>query len=133
MNIYFVNYSDDKYKDRQEYLNRKSIFDGIFSFEKSDIIKTDFYLKNRNILDLKRGSGYWIWKPYIILECLNKIKYGDILFYLDCGDDYNSNIYQFLKEYHKNNDLILTIGGYPNKCWTKRDAFILMDCDSDEY
>lgn len=30
-----------------------------------------------------RGYGYWIWKPYIILQELNKLQEGDILVHLD--------------------------------------------------
>ena len=30
-----------------------------------------------------RGYGYWIWKPYIILQELNKLQDGDILVHLD--------------------------------------------------
>lgn len=133
MNIYFVNYSDDRYKDHQKYLNNKSKFDDIFSFNKEDILKTNFYLENKNILDLERGSGFCIWKPYLILECFNKIKYNDVLFYLDSADDYHPSIFEFLKNYHETNDLILTNGCYINKCWTKRDTFILMGCDKPEY
>ena len=31
----------------------------------------------------KRGYGYWIWKPYIIKESLEKLKEGEILLYVD--------------------------------------------------
>lgn len=134
MNIYFVNYSDENYKIKQNYLNSKaSIFDGIFSYDREYLIATEFYKENKKILEEKRGSGYWIWKPYLLLDSMNKIKNGDVLFYLDCGDDFNTSLYDFLKNYHIENDIILTNGGYTNKCWTKRDAFILMDCDSPEY
>ena len=31
----------------------------------------------------KRGYGYWIWKPFIIKESLEKLKEGEILLYVD--------------------------------------------------
>lgn len=33
----------------------------------------------------KRGYGYWIWKPYIILKELQNLNDGDFLFYTDAG------------------------------------------------
>lgn len=32
-----------------------------------------------------RGFGYWIWKPQILLQCLQQMEYGDILLYTDAG------------------------------------------------
>jgi hypothetical protein len=53
-----------------------------FVYNKIDI---DEYFKNQNsnILNEIIGGGYWLWKPYIILTMLNKLKENDILFYLD--------------------------------------------------
>jgi len=33
----------------------------------------------------KRGYGYWLWKPYLILKTLSKMEEGDVLLYADCG------------------------------------------------
>lgn len=33
----------------------------------------------------KRGRGYWIWKPHIILHSLSHMNDGDILVYADAG------------------------------------------------
>lgn len=134
MRVFFINYSDLKYRERQNYLNSKAtLFDGILSYKREELLETNFYSENRTIMDLQRGSGYWIWKPYIISESLKKINYGDVLFYLDCGDDFNPSIFNFLKNYHTSFDHILTDNGYKNKCWTKRDTFIIMNCDSEKY
>ena len=45
----------------------KNFFDNHHIFGPSDISE-DFYKKNQNILDLKKGAGYFLWKPYIIHE-----------------------------------------------------------------
>jgi hypothetical protein len=36
-----------------------------------------------------RGFGYWIWKPYLIIEQLKKIPDGDVLLYMDAGCELN--------------------------------------------
>ncbi len=50
-----------------------------------DLERTDFYERNRSILDHPRGAGYWLWKPYIILRELERLDPGDYLVYYDCG------------------------------------------------
>ena len=46
---------------------------------------------------MKRGGGYWIWKPYFILKTLKeKIKYNDYLIYSDSGSVYINSAYYLL-------------------------------------
>jgi hypothetical protein len=84
MKTYLVNFADDKFKKSQKKLNESALkfgVDKVFSFSPDDIVKTDFYEKNRIILEKKRGFGYWLWKPYIIIDTLSKLNDGDILIY----------------------------------------------------
>ena len=83
----FLTYNDNS-KKFDEYTNNliKSVekysdFEP-FVYNKIDI---DEYFKNQNsnILNETIGGGYWLWKPYIILTMLNKLKENDILFYVD--------------------------------------------------
>jgi hypothetical protein len=91
-----------------------------------------FKSKNAHILNQPRGSGFWIWKPYIILKKLLEIEEGDIL----C---YNDSKYLWLKNIRQLETDVLTgknIGIYKNKPnelatiekeFTKFDAFALMN------
>lgn len=96
-------------------------------------IDEHFKMKNSHILRLPRGSGYWIWKPYIILKKLLEIDEGDIL----C---YNNSKYLWLKNIRLLKSDVLAnqnIGIYTNKpkelnnniekMWTKFDALALMN------
>lgn len=38
-----------------------------------------------------RGFGYWLWKPWIILDKLQKVNYGDVVVYTDCGCELHDN------------------------------------------
>lgn len=90
----------------------------------------DFIVKHR------RGFGYWIWKPYIILKTLNQMKEGDILLYLDCGFEIDISEKNDLQQYI---DLVKTdkIVGSDSKCiekeWNKRDLIDFLDMDNDGY
>jgi hypothetical protein len=108
-----------------------------FSFwNRGKIKNSDFYKENQEILDQKRGAGYWLWKPYIILEELKKIEYGDFIVYLDSAYYFLNNIEELINLSHKNNGFFFDeIKDDDKTCkfWTKRDCFILMDCDEDLY
>ena len=50
----------------------------------------DFVTKHQKILNFRNpGFGFWIWKPFFILEYLRKIEPGDGLLYLDSGCSMN--------------------------------------------
>jgi hypothetical protein len=133
----FVTYADEKYAIYQKALKDKAstIFDKVFSFNRDWLVKTDFYKENSKILDQSRGGGYWIWKPYVILESFKELDYGDIIFYTDAGDTFKTEITLFLKKYFTltSNDSILTAFSNIQKDFTKRDCFILMKCDESKY
>jgi hypothetical protein len=56
-----------------------------FTIYSPDDLDSKFVNFNYDTLNYKRGSGYWVWKPYIILQHLQKIREGEPLLYLDCG------------------------------------------------
>ena len=48
-------------------------------------IDKDYVEKYKSIFEQKRGAGYWLWKPYIILETLNQVPENDFVLYVDAG------------------------------------------------
>jgi hypothetical protein len=132
-------YTNDKFRFRENDLINYfgSIgFDYIFNYRSENVKTGEFYETNKNILDENTGDGYWLWKPKIILDSLEKLNYGDVLVYTDAGDDLKSDILDGIKDYSQYYDNYITNwSGYrwQQKRCTKRDCFILMDCDSTEY
>lgn len=88
----------------------------------------------KNILSQKRGHGYWLWKPYIILKELQELDMEDYLVYADSGTFYMRNIKEAIS-YMAYNHLYVYIGGLPDPeyMYTKRDGFCLLGLDSPEY
>lgn len=80
-----------------------------------------------------RGYGYWIWKPYIILNELHKLNDNDILIYVDSTDMPEKIFFEFVIEHFSKNDILLVNRGYNHGEWTKRDCFVYMDCDNEKY
>lgn len=60
-----------------------------------------------------RGYGYWIWKPYIILQELNKLEEGDILVHLDVHCDLRvvKNMFNDILDKLNNQYILLGIAG----------------------
>jgi|TARA_R110000822_G_scaffold204978_3_gene341599 hypothetical protein len=88
MKKYFISFGNGKFKNQ---LNRvcneakeTGWFDGVIADTPSTI--KDFIDKHKDFINNNpRGFGYWIWKPFIILDQLNKMNDGDCLFYTDAG------------------------------------------------
>jgi len=139
MKTYLIFFCDKKYEKRESYflVELKNIgFDNIFCYRKEWLLTTNFYVENKEILDMPRGAGYWLWKPYIIIEMLKKIEEGDIVFYMDAGDSINNyNIINIIKNHMVDNDYMIagTSKWGLNKYWTKKDCFVLMECDNEIY
>lgn len=116
-------------------LKQTHIFNSYILKTRSDLIDTEFYFKNKTILDCPRGGGCWAWKPYFILEALNMLPDNEILFYID-SMDYIVNPYHLKKLCDKKfetYDYLFFTGNNPQKEYTRYDCFYLMDCLQEKY
>jgi hypothetical protein len=82
-------YGNELYRKSLEQLEQTAYYigkvDGVYAYTREWLEQTNFYKKNRYILDKPRGNGFFMWKPFIILESLNNLNYGDIVIYSDAG------------------------------------------------
>ena len=90
-----------------------------------------FQMSHRDILRMRRGAGYWLWKPYIILQALlYKMNDGDLLVYQDSGSYFNKDIGPLLKLCQDQKPSVLTFTmHFKEQSYCKRDALILMGMD----
>ena len=137
MQVLLTNLSDGSFSDSRQLLNlsaSKFGIETIFSYDFEDLVDTTFYNNNYSIITQPKGLGYWLWKPYIILDAFSKVNEGDIVIYADCGIKIIGDLKPLI-ELCKNETEILVFANsdYTNKIWTKRDCFVLMDCDEEKY
>lgn len=117
----------------------KDYFTDHFVFKPEDI-DSDFYRKNINILSQSKGVGYWLWKPYFIKKVLEESIDNDLIFYVDAGNIFLEDpeiIYsEFSQEknmiFFDNRDGMSDGNPPPNKNWTKKDAFVIMNLDNEK-
>jgi hypothetical protein len=129
--IHLITYGDGLYDETKKRLhnqaNNLGWFDTITSYGPDDL-EQDFKEQFKDILELSRGGGYWIWKPYIIKKHLDKLQDNDILIYLDAGCSINKNGTQRFNEYVNmvnNNDagIISFQMDHIEKKWTTSEIF----------
>jgi len=137
MRTILVNLSNWLYEDSRNRLNasaRKFGITEIVSYDFEDLKGSSFYNENRNILDRPVGLGYWLWKPFIILEGLKTLEEGDILIYSDSGIEIIDDLAPLIGICREREPVLLFANGnLKNYQWTKRDCFLLLDCDKEEF
>jgi len=100
--IHLITYGNHVFTNAKKRLLNDAIefneFETITGYGPEDLpenFKTTF----KDILNLQKGGGYWIWKTIIISEKLKLIKDNDILIYLDSGCKLNPLGKQRFAEY----------------------------------
>jgi len=139
MKKHLVNYSDKSHHNAQKENSNSALsvgeFDNVFSFNLQDLGE-EFLLENKNIMSQTRGAGYWMWKPFVIKKALEMIDDNDILMYSDSGISFIKNIDEIVDIMDTTEEKLLLFeleDIHPNKRWTKRDCFVLMGLDKEEY
>ena len=132
--IYAINYANDAYKNAQK-LNTETAFSNgvekVIEYSSKDI-DACFYNKNKEILLCHRGNGYWLWKPYFVKKTLEKLNDNDYLIYSDSASYYINNVNLLIQCMERESTDIMVFSlprDMLERTWSKRDAFVLMNCD----
>ena len=135
MNWHLVTYADDNFVEQQKYLHQIHKEGFVHHpFNRKQLESTKFYKDHKKVLDQEKGAGWWLWKPYYILEVLKKSKTNDFIIYSDCGDMFSYGLKPYIETTLNDNDIsLLLLGNAKNGHMTKRDCFIKMNCDETDY
>lgn len=134
--IISITYGNEKYERAKKFnckMAKKHGADKVIAYGPEDI-PDEFKNKNEHIWKKSRGGGYWIWKPYIINKTLKEMDEADYLIYTDAGAIFINSVQYLIDAMEtEGTDLMVFSLTYPEKKYTKRDAFILMECDEEKY
>ena len=80
--IHLISYGNKEYERSKQRIYEEAIYthwyDTVTKYGPNDL-DNDVKLKFKDILQQRRGGGYWIWKSYIIIKRLREINENDIL------------------------------------------------------
>lgn len=100
----------------------------------------EFNNKYKDIYTETRGYGFWQWKPKIVLDAMEKVNDGDVILYVDSGNIIINDLGYVINRCVEKEIVLFDNrdGNYAgethrNGTWTKRDCFVLMNCDDDVY
>jgi hypothetical protein len=128
INYAHLTYYASRYRNTKSGLELGG-FDKCIEWHRSDLGELDQY----RVMTEHKGAGYWLWKPWIILQTLKNMDEDDLLFYCDAGCSFLRNAQQYLDLCTNSNSVVLFEGGHANYKYTKGDCFALMGCDESYY
>lgn len=133
--IYFFTYGDSNYENSKKRIQQEAIrmdFDDVKIYGREDISQ-EFLEKTKPYIDMRRGGGYWLWKPYFLKKTFDMMNEGDYCIYADAGCHLNPNGLQRLKWYLETLDIndsgILSFAIQPEAEYTNEKVFEFFDID----
>jgi len=132
--IWIVSYATVGYQGGQMLLNKtaKDFGIGSISYGPEFLARSGFGRKNRTLLAHRKGAGFWAWKPFIISHALSKVPQQDVVVYVDADLSLVANPAPLAEECLDVGVGLYFLNQFIMRNWTKRDCFILMDCDTEE-
>ncbi|EED87604.1 predicted protein [Thalassiosira pseudonana CCMP1335] len=142
--VHFRTYADERFvKSKRRILqeaNETGWFKTVQGLGPEDLSES-FRNRFREILELKRGGGYWIWKYAVIEQTLKEMEDGDFLVYLDAGSSINKGGELRFRDYlemvdESEYDMICIQLRFPEHRWTTKhvfDAFNVTKSDTGIY
>lgn len=135
--IHFITYGDYNFNNSKKRIKNEAINSGWFDTvnicgpkDLTQEFKTEF----NDILQQKKGAGYWIWKFDIIKQQLDKLKNNDILVYIDAGCTINpygkKRFFEYIQMLNDSNQTIISFQmPHIEKKYTTKQLFRYFDID----
>lgn len=137
--VHLISFGNNKFKRSKIRLkntcNDIGWFESVTMFGPEDLDE-GFKLEFKDILDQRRGAGYWIWKAHLIKKYLTTLNDNDILIYIDAGFTINpkgkARFDEYLKMLEDSNESIISFQMYlKENIWTVKEIFNHFGLDPD--
>ena len=146
MKIKLVTFADGSrhWRDAARRLSKQARKSGCFSevevwtLARLQREREDFWVKNKDLLlPHVKGFGFWLWKPFIILDALTDPQADyDLLVYLDAGCTLNLSNPASMKRFneychlaHQNDGLAFQLRDQTERAWNKMDTILAVGAD----
>jgi hypothetical protein len=135
--VYLVTYADghDVIVRNQQTLAFSALdkgIDFILNYNRSHL-DAAFAEKYSKILEQKKGAGYWLWKPWVILKTLKTTPENAIIVYADSGFVFRKSLQPLIELAHAHDMVFIDYDPKEFGCLgrsTKRESFQRLDCDT---
>ena len=135
----FITYgTKDFYLQKKHLINlaeKSDFFDYCISYSPQDL-NSSFTNRHKDILEQKKGGGFWIWKYQIIKQTIENLNMNDFVIYSDSGSSLNL---QGKKRYLEYIDMLYSSEfsmlrfklDYIEKFWTTKEIFDFFKLNQD--
>ena len=132
-----INYATPEFEVHRRLLSASAMrfggFEQVLEYGPDDLDEA-FRHRNAETLRQPEGAGNWLWKPYLVDRTLRALPDGEILCYADSSCAFVGSIAPVVDAMRASGaDVMAFPVPYVERIWTKRDAFVLMDCDDGRY
>ena len=129
MRIHFCTFGSKGWERSMARIKQEAIESGYFTdihtYDETNLPGLEDH--NEFIATNKRGYGYWIWKPLVILDVMRKSTEGDIIVYADTGSTISvqkEKFQQLIQDVVTHpTHRVAYVSEYCEGLWTKRDVF----------
>ena len=133
-NVWLVSYANgDVHLSNQQYLTASALNKCIDFYKpyNKQHLDPSYSQKHIKILSQKRGAGYWLWKPYVILKTLEEIPENDVVLYVDSGGRIEKPVDHLINQL-ATYDILVFESDWNNRRYVKKDLLQMMKLDNDE-
>ncbi len=122
--------------EQQEVINQTIRFADVdgerFRWTSDRMKKTEFWSIYKRLLSNPTPFGYFIWKPFIVLNALQNMNNNEVVLYFDVDLQVRQNP-QWLIDLADEHGIGAQDSSFENCAWTRRDCFVVMGCDEEKY
>ena len=128
-------YGSKVFRKYQDFISDLVMESGVNSIRYSveDLKKTEVYKQNPDYFFADNKYGWCAWKPLFLLEAMKGLNEGDKIVLCDVEDILHPSLFDYVDGQMEDDPCYLVIGNNTQKDFTKRDCFVYMDCDEEDY
>ena len=120
--IRLITFTDSNMTISAERLKESALkfgVDSVFTYSPY-LFDQSFEYLIKPLLKDSRGYGWWLWKPYILLDAIQTLKDGDILIYSDAGQEVIADLRSMTELMDE--DIMFFTNGFQHSHWCKMEV-----------
>ena len=120
-NLLTVSFGNNKYRRGQSFLNKLSKQLGVnhFAVDEESLFNSEIYKENEEWFSKENNYGHFAWKPYFLLQTMEKLEEDDKILALDALDIFHPEIFKAVDDIWEGDPCLLPLGNSVQGEYTK--------------